>query len=413
AGNPTKMLRNQIFGRALAEDVKIGRAVAQLPDGRRLTAGFILDREAVNGIAEIEDVEEVRVRSPLTDTSRHGISKASYGIDLATGKMVESGTAVGIMAAQSIGEPGTQLTMRTFHTGGIAGEDITHGLPRVQELFEARTPKGVAILAEAGGVVTFDEDPENGDRFIVIVDGDEEVRYLRPVRARLRVAEGDIIEPGAQLTEGPLDPKEVLDVQGIRACQRYLVDQVQEVYRSQGVDIHDKHIELIVRQMLRRVRIVNPGEGPWLPAELVDAQEFRDTNREIVEDGKKPAEGRPELMGITKASLATDSWLSAASFQETTRVLTEASLNSKSDYMRGLKENVIIGQLIPAGTGSDVYQKIQPMLPDAQVPTAASLFGDTEVSSVDDSLPADPAEWLASLGTSSNDDAPAGDGDES
>ncbi|GMQ97788.1 MAG: DNA-directed RNA polymerase subunit beta' [Acidimicrobiia bacterium] len=404
SGNPTRMLRNQIFGRALAEDVKIGRAVAQLPDGRRLTAGFILDREAVNGIADVENVDEIRVRSPLTDTSRHGISKASYGIDLATGHMVESGTAVGIMAAQSIGEPGTQLTMRTFHTGGIAGEDITHGLPRVQELFEARTPKGVAILAEAGGAVTFDEDPESGDRFVVIVDGDEEVRYLLPVRARLRVAEGDVIEPGTQLTEGPLDPKEVLDVQGVRSCQRYLVDQVQEVYRSQGVDIHDKHIELVVRQMLRRVRIVSPGEGPWLPAELVDAQEFRDRNRELVEDGKKPAEGRPELMGITKASLATDSWLSAASFQETTRVLTEASLNSKSDYMRGLKENVIIGKLIPAGTGSDVYQKIQPMLPDAQVPTAAALFGDADVSSLDDALPADPAEWLASLGTTSTED---------
>ncbi|MFV2000943.1 MAG: DNA-directed RNA polymerase subunit beta' [Acidimicrobiia bacterium] len=404
SGNPTRMLRNQIFGRALAEDVKIGRAVAQLPDGRRLTAGFILDREAVNGITDVENVDEIRVRSPLTDTSRYGISKASYGIDLATGKMVESGTAVGIMAAQSIGEPGTQLTMRTFHTGGIAGEDITHGLPRVQELFEARTPKGVAILAEAGGSVTFDEDPESGDRFVVIVDGDEEVRYLLPVRARLRVAEGDIIEPGTQLTEGPLDPKEVLDVQGVRSCQRYLVDQVQEVYRSQGVDIHDKHIELIVRQMLRRVRIVSPGEGPWLPAELVDAQEFRDRNRELVEDGHKPAEGRPELMGITKASLATDSWLSAASFQETTRVLTEAALNSKSDYMRGLKENVIIGKLIPAGTGSDVYQKIQPSLPDAQVPTAAALFGDIDVASVDDGLPADPAEWLASLGTTSTEE---------
>jgi len=404
SGNPTRMLRNQIFGRALAEDVKIGRAVAQLPDGRRLTAGFILDREAVNGIADVENVDEIRVRSPLTDTSRYGISKASYGIDLATGKMVESGTAVGIMAAQSIGEPGTQLTMRTFHTGGIAGEDITHGLPRVQELFEARTPKGVAILAETGGAVTFDEDPESGDRFVVVVDGDEEARYLLPVRARLRVAEGDMIEPGTQLTEGPLDPKEVLDVQGVRSCQRYLVDQVQEVYRSQGVDIHDKHIELVVRQMLRRVRIVSPGEGPWLPAELVDAQEFRDRNRELVEDGKKPAEGRPELMGITKASLATDSWLSAASFQETTRVLTEAALNSKSDYMRGLKENVIIGKLIPAGTGSDVYQKIQPMLPDAQVPTVAALFGDADVASLDDALPADPAEWLASLGKTSTED---------
>jgi DNA-directed RNA polymerase subunit beta' len=214
------------------------------------------------------------------------------------------------------------------------------------------------------------------------------------------VSEGDIIELGTQLTEGPLDPKEVLNIQGVRAAQRYLVDQVQEVYRSQGVDIHDKHIELIVRQMLRRVRIVNPGDGPWLPAELVDTQEFRDVNRELVEDGKQPAEGRPELMGITKASLATDSWLSAASFQETTRVLTEASLNSKSDYMRGLKENVIIGKLIPAGTGSDTYQAIEPMLPDAAVPTAASLFGDVDLEAAEDALPQDPAEWLASLGAS-------------
>ena len=397
-GQVYKHLRNRIFGRVLAEDAKIGRKMARLPDGRKLTEGFVLDREAVNGITEVDDLTEIRVRSPLTDTSRYGISKASYGIDLATGSMVESGTAVGIMAAQSIGEPGTQLTMRTFHTGGIAGQDITHGLPRVQELFEARTPKGVALLAELGGVVTFDDDPDTGDRYIVIVDGEEETRYLLPVRAKLRVAEGDIIEPGAQLTEGPLDPKEVLEIQGVRACQIYLVDQVQEVYRSQGVDIHDKHIELIVRQMLRRVRIVSPGDGPWLPAELIDAQEFRDRNLELVEDGKQPAEGRPELMGITKASLATDSWLSAASFQETTRVLTEASLNSKSDYMRGLKENVIIGQLIPAGTGSTAYQKIEPSLPDAQVPTAAGLFGEVEIEAAADALPADPAEWLASLG---------------
>ncbi|MDJ0790905.1 MAG: DNA-directed RNA polymerase subunit beta' [Acidimicrobiia bacterium] len=402
-GQPVRHLRNHIFGRVLADDVKVGRAVAELPDGRKLKAGFVLDREAVNGITELDEVDEIRVRSPLTDTSRHGISMQSYGIDLATGGMVEPGTAVGIMAAQSIGEPGTQLTMRTFHTGGIAGEDITHGLPRVQELFEARTPKGVAILSEAGGAVKFDEDPENGDRYVVVVDGDDEIRYLLPVRARLRVSEGDIIEPGTQLTEGPLDPKEVLNIQGVRAAQRYLVDQVQEVYRSQGVDIHDKHIELIVRQMLRRVRIVNPGDGPWLPAELVDSQEFRDVNRELVEDGKQPAEGRPELMGITKASLATDSWLSAASFQETTRVLTEASLNSKSDYMRGLKENVIIGKLIPAGTGSDTYQSIEPMLPDAAVPTAASLFGEVDLEAADDALPQDPAEWLASLGASTAD----------
>jgi DNA-directed RNA polymerase subunit beta' len=410
-GQALKHLRNRIFGRLLAEDVKIGRRIPKLPDGRKLTEGFVLDREAVNGITDIEEVTEIRVRSPLTDTSRHGISKASYGIDLATGSMVESGTAVGIMAAQSIGEPGTQLTMRTFHTGGIAGQDITHGLPRVQELFEARTPKGVALLAELGGAVTFDDDPDSGDRYVVVVDGDEEMRYLLPVRAKVRVAEGDIIEPGTQLTEGPLDPKEVLDIQGVRACQIYLVEQVQEVYRSQGVDIHDKHVELIVRQMLRRVRIVSPGDGRWLPAELIDAQEFRDANRELVEDGKQPAEGRPELMGITKASLATDSWLSAASFQETTRVLTEASLNSKSDYMRGLKENVIIGKLIPAGTGSVAYQGIQPSLPDAQVPTAAGLFGDVEVEAATDFLPADPAEWLASLGASTTEDEPVTAGD--
>jgi DNA-directed RNA polymerase subunit beta' len=410
-GEPVRHLRNKIIGRVLAEDVKVGRALAELPDGRKLRAGFVLDREAVNGIQEVEDVEEIRVRSPLTDESKYGISQMSYGIDLATGVMVEFGTAVGIMAAQSIGEPGTQLTMRTFHTGGIAGEDITHGLPRVTELFEARRPKGVALLSEAGGAVKFETDEDTGQRTITIVDGDEDVvSYDLSARARLRVSEGDIIEAGMQLTEGPLDPKEVLAIQGVRACQRYLVDQVQEVYRSQGVDIHDKHIELIVRQMLRRVRIANPGDGPWLPAELVDGQVFRDTNRELVEDGKQPAEGRPELMGITKASLATDSWLSAASFQETTRVLTEASLNSKSDYMRGLKENVIIGKLIPAGTGSTTYQGIEPMLPDAEVPTAAALFGDVEVESVDDVLPSDPAEWLASLGAASP-AAPAGDGD--
>jgi DNA-directed RNA polymerase subunit beta' len=214
----------------------------------------------------------------------------------------------------------------------------------------------------------------------------------------LRASEGDLVVAGTQLTEGPLDPKEVLEVRGIRACQRYLVDQVQEVYRSQGVDIHDKHIEIIVRQMLRRVRIVTAGDSEYLPAELVGAQEFRDTNQELLESGKAPAEGRPELMGITKASLATDSWLSAASFQETTRVLTEAALQSRSDFMRGLKENVIIGKLIPAGTGYDHYQGIEPMVPEATVMAALGLFGDEVPETADDALPADPAEWLASLG---------------
>jgi DNA-directed RNA polymerase subunit beta' len=397
-GTAVRHLQNHIFGRILAEDVKEGRKLVELPDGRKLRKGFVIDRDAVIGIEEMEDLNAVRVRSPLTDESRYGINRDSYGIDLATGVMVEPGTAVGIMAAQSIGEPGTQLTMRTFHTGGVAGEDITHGLPRVVELFEARTPKGKAILAEIGGVIRLDDDEETGARYVVVVDDEEEVPYQLPRRARLRVAEGDIVVAGTQLTEGPLDPKEVLEIRGIRAAQRYLVDQVQEVYRSQGVDIHDKHIELIVRQMLRRVRIVSPGDSQYLPAELIDAQEFRDTNNELVEAGKTPAEGRPELMGITKASLATDSWLSAASFQETTRVLTEAALQSRSDFMRGLKENVIIGKLIPAGTGSTHYQDIEPVVPEATVMAALGLFGDELPETADDALPADPAEWLASLG---------------
>jgi DNA-directed RNA polymerase subunit beta' len=401
-GEPVRHVRNHIFGRTLAEDVKDGRKLVGLPDGRKLKKGFVLDREAVIGIQDpsLAEVTEDRVRSPLTDESRYGISRDSYGIDLATGAMVEFGTAVGIMAAQSIGEPGTQLTMRTFHTGGVAGEDITHGLPRVVELFEARSPKGKAILSEIGGAVRLETDEEDGTHYVVVENQQEELRYSLPRRSRVRVAEGDIIDPGDQLTEGPLDPKEVLEIQGIRAAQRYLVDQVQEVYRSQGVDIHDKHIEIIVRQMLRRVRIVKAGDSTYLPAELIDAQQFRETNRLLIEDGKQPAEGRPELMGITKASLATDSWLSAASFQETTRVLTEAALQSRSDFMRGLKENVIIGQLIPAGTGSKPYQEIEPMLPDANVISALGLFGDTPTETVADALPADPAEWLASLGAS-------------
>jgi DNA-directed RNA polymerase subunit beta' len=287
--------------------------------------------------------------------------------------------------------------MRTFHTGGVAGEDITHGLPRVVELFEARTPKGKAMIAEQGGIVSLVE--QEGSRKLVVTGRDGEQEYPLTRFARLRVRAGQQIDPGIQLTEGPLDPKEVLDVQGVRAAQQYLVDQVQEVYRSQGVDIHDKHIEMIVRQMLRRVRVVNPGDSSYLPAELVDDREFLETNRSLVKEEKHPAEGRPELMGITKASLATDSWLSAASFQETTRVLTEAALQGRSDFLRGLKENVIIGKLIPAGTGADPYQAVQPLLPGATVISAESLFGGPpSARSDEEALPANPAEWLASLG---------------
>ena len=400
-GEVIRNLRSRVFGRVLAEDLKIGRRLVATQKGRKLRKGELMDRDAMNAIIDHPEVTEVRVRSPLTDQARYGISVDSYGLSLATGRMVEPGEAVGIMAAQSIGEPGTQLTMRTFHTGGVAGEDITHGLPRVVELFEARTPKGKALLSAGGGVVKVVDD-EDGRR-VVVVDGDEEKEYSLPRRARLIVAEGDVITPGKQLTEGPLDPKEVLEVRGVRATQQYLVDQVQQVYRSQGVDIHDKHVELIVRQMLRKVRVVSSGDSSFLPAELKDTQEFREENKRLVEEGLTPAEARPELMGITKASLATDSWLSAASFQETTRVLTEASLQGKSDFMRGLKENVIIGKLIPAGTGSVNYQSIQPMLPDATVVSALGLFGEAPLEGASDSLPANPAEWLASLGTQSGD----------
>ncbi|MDH3471068.1 MAG: DNA-directed RNA polymerase subunit beta' [Acidimicrobiia bacterium] len=399
-GEVIRNMRSRIFGRYLADDVKIERKMVETTEGVKLRRGQLLGRKELQALEGAKGVNDVRVRSVLTCDERHGICGTCYGMSLAMGRAVEIGEAVGIVAAQSIGEPGTQLTMRTFHTGGVAGEDITHGLPRVTELFEARSPKGKAILSEHGGTVKIVED-EAGRR-IVVKGKDEEWEYPLPRRARLRVSNNASIVPGTQLTEGPLDPKEVLEIQGVRAAQKYLVDQVQEVYRSQGVDIHDKHIEMVVRQMLRKVRVVAPGDSEYLPAELVDDRDFREVNQELVAKKKTPAEGRPELMGITKASLATESWLSAASFQETTRVLTEAALQGKSDFLRGLKENVIIGKLIPAGTGADAYQGIEPHLPGATVVTALG-FG--EGGDDDDALPANPAEWLASLGASEGEDA--------
>jgi len=397
-GAKIRNLRSRIYGRVLADDLKEGRTLVATVDDEKLRAGTVLGTKELHAI-EKADIESVRVRSPLTCDTRGGVCQACYGLSLATGRMVETGEAVGIMAAQSIGEPGTQLTMRTFHTGGVAGEDITHGLPRVVELFEARTPKGKAVLSDAKGVVSLVEDSDG--RRIVLDAGEGEAVYPISRYAKLRVANGAEIEAGTQLTEGPLDPKEVLDIRGVRATQQYLVDQVQEVYRSQGVEIHDKHIEMIVRQMLRRVRVVSPSDSDFLPAALIDDQHFRDANRELVTAGKRPAEGRPELMGITKASLATDSWLSAASFQETTRVLTDAAIQGRSDFMRGLKENVIIGKLIPAGTGAQQYQALQPAMPGATtVASLGFLEGGLSAPGEDEGLPEDPAEWLASLGGS-------------
>jgi DNA-directed RNA polymerase subunit beta' len=278
---------------------------------------------------------------------------------LATGKIADLGEAIGIVAAQSIGEPGTQLTMRTFHTGGVAGEDITHGLPRVQELFEARIPKGNAPISEVDGRVRI----EDGDRSRKLVvtpdDGSEELSYTVSRRARLLVGEGDRVSVGQQLIVGSVNPHEVLRIMGPREVQLHLVREVQEVYRSQGVSIHDKHIEVIIRQMLKRVTVIDSGSTDFLPGALAERALFEAENRRVVAEGGDPASGRPVLMGITKASLATESWLSAASFQETTRVLTDAAIQAKSDSLVGLKENVIIGKLIPAGTGIARYRNIR------------------------------------------------------
>jgi DNA-directed RNA polymerase subunit beta' len=309
--------------------------------------------------------------------------------------MIELGEAVGVIAAQSIGEPGTQLTMRTFHTGGIVGEDITHGLPRVVELFEARTPKGAAVLARHSGLVRVDED-ESGRHITVVADDGEEHSMLVAPRAHLEVQDGQEVSAGDALVEGPKDPKELLEVKGIRETQQYLVEEVQKVYRDQGVSIHDKHIELIVRQMLRRVLVAEPGEATFLPGERVDSRVYAEVNRELVQEGKRPAEGRPELMGITKASLATDSWLSAASFQETTRVLTEAAIEGRSDQLYGLKENIIIGKLIPAGSGMERYRDIEVDMPGAEALPFWALGSDGDAGTED------LAAWLRDTGGDSS-----------
>ncbi|MCY0902225.1 MAG: DNA-directed RNA polymerase subunit beta' [Firmicutes bacterium] len=310
-------------------------------------------------------IKSMTIRSVLACRARHGVCIKCYGRNLATGQMVEIGEAVGIIAAQSIGEPGTQLTMRTFHTGGVAGDDITQGLPRIQELFEARNPKGQAIISEIAGTVT--ELREVKDKREIEVTGETETKvYAVPYGSRIRVAVGHQLDAGDELTEGSVDPKEMLRVKGMRGVQNYLLREVQRVYRMQGVDINDKHVEVMVRQMMRKVRVVDSGDTDLLPGTYADLQEYEDANKKALLSGGEPAVARPALLGITKASLETDSFLSAASFQETTRVLTEAAIKGKVDRLLGLKENVIIGKLIPAGTGMARYRNIamvDPSLP--------------------------------------------------
>ncbi|HEX9259744.1 MAG TPA: DNA-directed RNA polymerase subunit beta' [Acidimicrobiales bacterium] len=368
-------LETKLYGRALLNDLT-------LTDGTVLLANTILGDPEVEALRDDPKINRVRARSVLTCDAELGVCALCYGRSLATGNPIELGEAVGVIAAQSIGEPGTQLTMRTFHTGGVAGKDIAGGLPRVVELFEARRPRGAATLARVSGLVRVGEDEGKGIPVTIVTDEGTQETVTLPSSSRVEAIDGLEVKAGDPIVDGPRDPKELMDIKGVRETQLYLVEEVQKVYRDQGVSIHDKHIELIVRQMTRRIGVQEPGDTDFLPGERVDQKVFRETNKHQVEAGQRPAEGRPELMGITKASLATDSWLSAASFQETTRVLTEAAIDGRADNLVGLKENIIIGKLIPAGTGMPRYREFDVVAPDY----APMAFYSSE----------DPSEYLAS-----------------
>ena len=352
SGEKIEGLDERLTGRYAAEDIVDPNTNEVIVKHHELIDGDTAQRIAKLGI------KEVKIRSVLTCRTRNGVCSKCYGINLATGDKCNVGEAVGIIAAQSIGEPGTQLTMRTFHTGGVAGEDITQGLPRVEELFEARKPKGLAIISEISGTVAIRETKKKRE-VVVTNDSGEAQTYLIPYGSRLKVSDGEFIEAGDELTEGSVNPHDILKIKGIQAVQSYLLREVQKVYRLQGVDINDKHIEVIIRQMMKKVKVDEAGDTKLLPGSLVDMFEFEEANAKAVAEGLRPAEGKRALLGITKAALATDSFLSAASFQETTRVLTEAAIKGKTDPLLGLKENVIIGKLIPAGTGMNIYRDIE------------------------------------------------------
>ena len=351
-------LHDRLVGRFVSEDV-VNPATGEV----LVPVNEMITEEKADEIVAA-GIKEVSIRSVFTCTSRHGVCAKCYGKNMATGQPIQVGEAVGTIAAQSIGEPGTQLTMRTFHTGGIAATgDITQGLPRVEELFEARKPKGVATLCEVGGIAYVSE--QDNQKHIVIRDeitGTQKKEYVLPFNAELKIKHGDRVEPGTQLNGGSVNPQDILRIQGVKGVQDYILHEVQSVYRSQGVDINDKHVEIIVRQMMRKVRIENCGDTEMLPGELVDMFTFEDENEKTIMNGGRPATAKRVLLGITKAALSTDSFLSAASFQETARVLTEAAIKSKVDPLIGLKENVIIGKLIPAGTGVRDYKNMSPQL---------------------------------------------------
>ena len=306
-----------------------------------------------------EPLDTVKIRTILTCKCKNGVCAKCYGANMATGEAVQVGEAVGIIAAQSIGEPGTQLTMRTFHTGGVAGDDITQGLPRVEELFEARKPKGLAIITEFAGTATISDTKKKREIIVTNDQTGESKAYLIPYGSRIKIQDGVYLEAGDELTEGSVNPHDILKIKGLRAVQDYMIQEVQRVYRLQGVEINDKHIEVIVRQMLKKIRIEERGDTEFLPGTMVDVLEFNEVNEQMEAEGKEPATGEQIMLGITKASLATESFLSAASFQETTKVLTEAAIKGKVDPLIGLKENVLLGKLIPAGTGMKRYRTIK------------------------------------------------------
>ena len=346
-------LAERITGRIASKDIthpETGEVIVE--------EGELIEEEQAQSITAA-GIEAVEIRNVLTCQTEDGVCQSCYGRNLATGKMVDVGEAIGIMAAQSIGEPGTQLTMRTFHTGGVAGDDITQGLPRVEELFEARSPKGQAVVTELDGTANIVE-KGNSYKAVIKTDDGRQKTYQLPYGSEIIVSDGDRVEAGDKLTKGPMDPEDILNIAGKRDVQKYLLKEVQNVYRSQGVGINDKHIEVVIRQMMSKVKIKEAGETELLPGDLVDVFTFEEENEKTIANEKEPATAEPQLLGITKASLNTESFLSAASFQETTRVLTESALEGKQDNLKGLKENVIIGQLIPAGTGMKRYRDVEP-----------------------------------------------------
>ena len=351
-------LKDRITGRFSCEDIKDKDGNLIVKANHMITPSRASKIMSVGVDKDGNPIEQVKIRTILGCRCHNGICSKCYGANMATGEAVQVGEAVGIIAAQSIGEPGTQLTMRTFHTGGVAGDDITQGLPRVEELFEARKPKGLAIIAEFGGIATIKDTKKKREIIVTNEETGESKTYLIPYGSRIKILDGTKLEAGDELTEGSVNPHDLLKIKGIRAVQDYMIREVQRVYRLQGVDIADKHIEVNVRQMLKKIRIENNGDSDFLPGILVDVLDFEDMNEELIAQGKQPAEGSQVMLGITKAALATNSFLSAASFQETTKVLTEAAIKGKVDPLIGLKENVIIGKLIPAGTGMKRYRNV-------------------------------------------------------